>query len=97
MGSDASSFTYPVGRATNDNEHLFHAGPDGRDVLSIPEQAKEMQTRLMACAHITDSRHLGVVATLQRLQGYSLFLASHEGLRDRVRLTMSTLHELEGG
>ena len=29
-----------------------------------------MQTRLMVCAHMKDAGHRGVVATLQRLQGY---------------------------
>ena len=45
-------------------------GLDGRDVLWIPEQAKEMQTRLMVCAHMKDAGHRGVAVTLQRLQGY---------------------------
>ena len=43
-GLGASSFTSPVNRATNDNEDMFRVGLDGRDVLLIPEQTKEMQT-----------------------------------------------------
>ena len=70
MVSGASSFTTPVGRATKDNDDLFHVGLDGRDVLWISEQAKEMKTRLMVCAHIKDAGHRRIVATLQRLQGY---------------------------
>ena len=66
----ASSFTTPVGRATKDNEGLFRVGLDGRDVWWIPEQAEEMQTRLMVCAHMKDAKHRGVVVTSQRLQGY---------------------------
>ena len=42
MASGVSSFTTPVGRATKDIEDLFHVGLDGRNVLWIPEQAKEM-------------------------------------------------------
>ena len=42
MVSGASSITTPVGRATKDNEDLFHVGLDGRDVLWIPRQAKEI-------------------------------------------------------
>ena len=57
--SGASSFTTPVGRATKDNEDLFCVGLDGRDVLWIPEQAKEMQTRLMVCSHMKDAGHRG--------------------------------------
>ena len=68
--SGASSFTTPVGRARKDNKDLFRLGLDGQDVLWIPEQAKEMQMRLMVSVHIKDARHWGVEATLQRLQGH---------------------------
>ena len=44
-----------------------------RDMLWIPEQAKEMQMRLMVCAHMKDAGHRRVVATSQRLQGYCWF------------------------
>ena len=37
--------------------------------MDLPEQAKEMQTRLMVYAHMKDAGHRGVVATLQWLQG----------------------------
>ena len=70
MVSGVSSFIIPVGRATKNNEDLFRVGLDGRDVLWIPEQAKEMQTRLMVCTHMKDPGHRGLVATLQQLQGY---------------------------
>ena len=70
MVSGASSFTTPVGRATKDNKDLLRVGLDGRDVLWIPEQAKEMQMRLLVCIHMKDTGHGGVVVTLQRLQGY---------------------------
>ena len=46
MVSGAWSFTFPNGRATKDNEDLLCVGPDGRDILSILEDVKEMQTRL---------------------------------------------------
>ena len=67
MVSGATLFTVPVGRATKDNENLFLVGLDSGDVLWIPEQSKKMQTRLMVCAHMKDSGHRGVVATLQWL------------------------------
>ena len=65
-----SSFTSPVGRETKDNEDLFRPGLNSRDVLWILEQAKDIQTRLMVCAHMKDAGHWGVVTALQRLQGY---------------------------
>ena len=71
MVSGASSFTTPVGHATEDNDDLFRVGLDGRgDVLWILEQAKEMQTRLMVCVYMKGAGHRGVGVTPQRLQGY---------------------------
>ena len=70
MVSGASSFTTPVGRATKDNENLFRVGLDGRDVLCISEQAKEMKTQLVVCAYMKGTGHQELVAILQRLQGY---------------------------
>ena len=69
MISGASSFTTPVGCATKGNKDLFRVGLDCRDVLWIPEQTKEMQTRLMVCAHMKDAEQRGIVVTLQWLQG----------------------------
>ena len=63
MASGAFLFTTSVGRATKDNEDLFGVGLDGRDVLEIPEQAKEMQARLMLCAHRKNAGYRGIVAT----------------------------------
>ena len=47
MVSGASFFTTSVGHPTKDKENLFRVRLDGRDVLWIPDQTKEMQTRLM--------------------------------------------------
>ena len=44
MDSGALSFTTPVGLATKDNEDWSRVGLVGRDVLWVPEQAKETQT-----------------------------------------------------
>ena len=69
MVSDASSFTTLAGRATKDNEDLFRVGLDYRCVVDSGT-SKEMQTRLMVCAHIKEAGHRRVVTTLQRLQWY---------------------------
>ena len=69
MVSGASLVTTPDDRATKDKEGLFCAGLDDRDVLCIPEQAKEDWTRLIVCANMKDAGHRGAVAILQRLQG----------------------------
>ena len=70
MVRGASSLTTSTGRATKNNEDLFRVGLDGPDVSWIPEQAKEMQTRLMVCAHMKEAGHRGFVAILERPQGY---------------------------
>ena len=70
MVRSASSLTTPVGCVTKDNEDLFCARLDGRDVLWIPEQAKKNQTWLMVCVYMKGAGHRGIVGTLQRLQGY---------------------------
>ena len=70
MVRGASSFTTPVGCAMINNTDLFCVELDGQDILWIPEQAKEMQTRLVVCDHMKDAEHRGVVAALQLLQGY---------------------------
>ena len=96
MVNGASSFTTPVGRATKDNEDLFRVGLDGQDVLGIPEQAKEMQTRLMVCAHNEGRRTpggRGDFAAATRV----VLLVLDGGSRDRVRQALSTLHGLEDG
>ena len=71
--SDASSLTTPVGLATRDNEDLCRVGLDGRDVLWIPQHAKEMQKGLVVCAHMKSAGRWGVVVSLPRLQIYCLF------------------------
>ena len=57
--SGASSSTTPVGRATKNKEDLFRVGLDGRYVLWILEQAKNMQTCFVICAHMKDDGHRG--------------------------------------
>ena len=85
MVSGASSFTTPVGRATMDTEDSFRVGLDGRDVLWIQEQAKELQKRLMVFAHMEDTGYRGVVAALQRLQGYCCWLRMEVHVTDFVK------------
>ena len=63
MVSVTSSFTAPVGCAAKNNKDLCCVELGGRDVLWI--QAKEMQTRLMTCAHMKDAGHRETMATLQ--------------------------------
>ena len=83
--SCTSLSTTPVCRATKDNKDLFHIELDGRDVSWTPEQAKGMQVRLMVYAQIKKAGHRGIVATLQRLQGYCCWFRMEFHLTEFVK------------
>ena len=96
MVSVRSPFTTPVGCATKNNVDLFRVGLNDRDVFWVPGQTKEMQSRLMVCAHMKDAEHrrigLGDFVAATRI----LLPVSHGGSRDWFRQAMSTLHGLKG-
>ena len=96
MVSCAFSFTNPVDRATKDNEDLFRMGLYGRNVLWIPEQAKEMQTRVMVCAYIKDVGHRGVVTTLQWLQGYCSWFRTEVHVTEFVKQCLHCMYSKAG-
>lgn len=64
----ASSFVSPIGRAVKDHEGLYRVLVDDRNVLWVPDDARELQVRLMVCAHMQEAGHRGYAATLQRLK-----------------------------
>ena len=47
-----------------DDEGLFRIHARGRHVLWIPDSDKQLQVRLMICAHMRDAGRRGVAATL---------------------------------
>ena len=96
MVSGAFSFTTPVDHATKNNEDLFRMGLDGRNVLWIPEQAKEMQTRVMVCANIKDAGHRGVVTTLQWLQGYCSWFRTEVHVTEFVKQCLHCMYSKAG-
>ena len=85
MVAGARSFQAAVGRVSKDGEGLFRVHVAGGDVLWIPPQAKELQTRLMVCAHMKGAGHRGVVATLQRLQEYCCWYRMEAQVAEFVR------------
>ena len=72
-GTEVQSFESAVGRAVLDGEGLFRIHARGRHVLWIPEYDKQLQVRLMICAHMRDAGHRGVAATLVRLQEFCVW------------------------
>ena len=67
-GTEVQSFESGVGLAVLDDEGLFRIHARGRHVLCIPDSAKQLQVRLMVCAHMRDAGHRGVAAPLVLLQ-----------------------------
>ena len=67
-GTEVQSYESAVGLAVLDDEGLFRIHARGRHVLWIPDSDKQLQVRLMICAHMRDAGHRGVAATLVRLQ-----------------------------
>ena len=50
-GTEVKSFESAVGLAVLDDEGLFRIHACGRHVLWIPDSDKQLQVRLMTCAH----------------------------------------------
>ena len=73
-GTEVQSYESAVGLAVLDDEGLFriHAR-GGRHVLWIPDSDKQLQVRLMICAHMRDAGYRGVAATLVRLKEFCVW------------------------
>ena len=54
LAASATSFTTESGEAMMDGDGLFRSRVDDRAGLWIPEDAAELQARLMVCAHMRD-------------------------------------------
>lgn len=71
---------------------LAHLGSDAsyRVVLNgepnfwIPDGAKQIQARLIVCAHITKSGHRSVAATLARLPPFCMWSGKEAAIREFV-------------
>ena len=73
-GTEVQYFESPVGLAVLDDEGLSRIHARCRHVLWIPDSDKQLQVRLMICAHMRDAGHRGVAATLVRLQEFCVCL-----------------------
>ena len=72
-GTEVQSFQSAVRLAVLDDEGLFRIHARSRHVLWIPDSDKQLQVRLMICAHMRDTGHRGVAATLVRLQEFCVW------------------------
>ena len=64
----------PLGTVTRGEDGLNRVSYQGRLVLWVPEEARELQPRLMAFAHMQDAGHRGVRATTHRLGAYCVWV-----------------------
>ena len=58
-------------------------------VLWVPEEERELQARLVVCAHMQDARHRGVRATAHRLGAYC---AWDNMEKDIIKFILQCLH-----
>ena len=61
----------PLGTVACGEDGVYRVSFQGRMVLWVPEEERELQARFMVCAHMKDAGHHGVRATAHRLRAYS--------------------------
>ena len=72
-----------VGLAVLDDEGLFRIHARNRHVFWIQDfSEKQLQVRLMICAHMRDAGHRGVAATLVRLQEFCVWSGMEAQMRE---------------
>ena len=84
-GTKVQSFESAVGLAFLDDKGLFRIHARGRRVSWIPDSDKQLQVRLIFCAHMHDAGHRGVAATLVRLQAFCVWSGMEAQMREFVR------------
>ena len=63
----------PLGTVARGEDGLYRVSYQGRIMLWVPEDERELQARLMVCAQMQDSGHLGVRTTTHRLGAYCVW------------------------
>ena len=67
------------------DEGLFRIHARGRHVSWIQDSDKQLQVRLMICAHMRDAGHRGVATTLVRVQEFCVWSGMEAQMRGFVR------------
>ena len=62
-----------LGTVTRGEDGSYRVSYQGIMVLWVPEEERELQARLMVCAHMQDAGHRGVMATTHRLGAYCVW------------------------
>ena len=96
LAAPARSFVSEEGQVALDEEGLYRVRVGGRSVLWIPAQARDLQVRLMVCAHMKDAGHRGAVATLQRLSEYCCWSDMERHVTEFVRQCLHCMDSKAG-
>ena len=70
VARDQDEVTTPLGTVTRSEDGLYRVSYQGRMVLWIPEEERELQARLVVCTHMQDAGRRGVRATTHGLGAY---------------------------
>ena len=89
LAAGATSFMTGDSQVTLDDEGLFRLQGNARALLWISEGAKELQLRLMVCAHMKEAGHRGAVATLQRRSEYCGCFRMEEHITEFVSVSIA--------
>ena len=75
----------PLGTVTRGEDGLYRVSYQGRIVLWVSEEERELQARLMVCAHMQDVGHRGARATTHRLGTYYVWDNMEKNMAKFVR------------
>ena len=70
VACDQVEVVTPLGTVTRGKDGVYRVSYQGRMILWVPDEERELQARLMVCAHMQDAGHRGVRATTHRLGAY---------------------------
>ena len=70
MARGKDELATPLGSVTRGENGVYRVSCQGRMVLWVPGEERELQARLMVCAHMQDTEHRNVRATTHRLGAY---------------------------
>ena len=89
--------TTPLRTVTRGEDGVYRVSYQGRTVLWVPEEARELQARLMACAHMQDVGHRGVRATTHRLWAYCAWDNMEKDIAKGICPPVSILRRFKSG
>ena len=96
LSSGTTSFMTNVGEVRLDAEGRFRLPVNGLAVLWIPGGAKQLQARLMVCAHMKEAGHRGAVTTLHRLSEYCCWFCIEEHVAEFIKQCLHCMDSKAG-